>query len=203
MKIALLPLAFCLLTHATASFSQDEYDYRATPEAEQIADLLDDDRDGVINDRDLCPGTPSKAEIDNDGCGTYIKTSEQMKLRILFANNSTEINPVFRGQIRQMADFLRQYPSTSIELQGFASKVGNPQANMKLSKRRAENVESMIISYGISQTRIRNVGFGDHNLSEKGTDQVSHALNRKVVATVVGHKGEVKEEWTIFTKIGK
>jgi len=25
-------------------------------------------------------------------------------------------------------------------------------------------------------------------------------MNRKVVATVVGHKGSVKEEWTIFTK---
>ncbi|MEX0336788.1 MAG: OmpA family protein, partial [Vibrio tubiashii] len=30
-----------------------------------------------------------------------------------------------------------------------------------------------------------------------------HAKNRKVVATVIGHKGNVKEEWSIFTKIKK
>lgn len=203
MKIALLPLTLLLFAYSSSSFAQDEYEYRAVPEADQIADLLDDDRDGVINARDLCPGTSSRAEIDNDGCGTYIKTSEQMQLRILFANNSTTINPAFRTQIRQMADFLKQYPSTSIELQGFASKVGNAKSNMLLSQQRAKNVQDMLISYGVSHTRVRNIGFGDNNLSEKGTDKVSHALNRKVVATVVGHKGQVKEEWTIFTKIGK
>lgn len=55
-----LPLFLCTVTtSALANQGQytkhegDEYDYRPTPLANQIADLQDDDRDGVINARDL------------------------------------------------------------------------------------------------------------------------------------------------------
>ncbi|CAH8193240.1 OmpA family protein [Vibrio aestuarianus] len=200
LKYLLPIMASSTLIISATSYADDEYEYITTPLATQIDDLQDDDRDGVINARDLCPDTPLRSDIDNDGCGTYIKTEEQLQLRILFANDSADINPVFRGQIRSMSEFLKQYPSTSIELQGYASKVGSAEYNLALSKKRAYNVENTLISYGISQSRIRIVGFGDTNLAESGDDEVSHAMNRKVIATVVGHKGSIKEEWSIFTK---
>ncbi|MBH9738916.1 OmpA family protein [Vibrio navarrensis] len=202
MKSYTLPFALVAVL-VSASILADEYDYRPTPIADQIDDLQDQDRDGVINARDLCPDTPSTAEVDNDGCGTYIKTSQQMQIRVLFANNSDVINPVFRSQIKELAEFLKLYPSTSIELQGFASRTGNAKLNLELSQRRADNVKEMLISYGISSNRVRIVGFGDSKLANDGDDEVSHALNRRVVASVVGHKGDIKEEWTIFTRLPK
>ncbi|KGK16150.1 membrane protein [Vibrio navarrensis] len=202
MKSYTLPFALAAVL-VSASILADEYDYRPTPIADQIDDLQDQDRDGVINARDLCPDTPSTAEVDNDGCGTYIKTSQQMQIRVLFANNSDVINPVFRSQIKELAEFLKLYPSTSIELQGFASRTGNAKLNLELSQRRADNVKEMLISYGISSNRVRIVGFGDSKLANDGDDEVSHALNRRVVASVVGHKGDIKEEWTIFTRLPK
>ncbi|EJL6399169.1 OmpA family protein [Vibrio navarrensis] len=202
MKSYTLPFALAAVL-VSASILADEYDYRPTPVADQIDDLQDQDRDGVINARDLCPDTPSTAEVDNDGCGTYIKTSQQMQIRVLFANNSDVINPVFRSQIKELAEFLKLYPSTSIELQGFASRTGNAKLNLELSQRRADNVKEMLVSYGISSNRVRIVGFGDSKLVNEGEDEVSHALNRRVVASVVGHKGNIKEEWTIFTRLPK
>lgn len=205
MKQLMLPLALMLLAPQLtyASGKADVYDYIQTPRANQIADLQDQDRDGVINARDLCPDTPIMAEIDNDGCGTYVKTSQQMQIRVLFANDSDAINPVFRKQIKEMSDFLKLYPSTSIELQGYASRTGDAEHNLDLSKRRANNVREMLIGYGIEQDRVRIVGFGDNVVAAEGTDEVSHALNRRVVASVVGYKGDVKEEWTIFTRLPK
>ncbi|ELN6932439.1 OmpA family protein [Vibrio navarrensis] len=197
-----LPFALAAIL-VSAPILADEYDYRPTPVADQIDDLQDQDRDGVINARDLCPDTPSTAEVDNDGCGTYIKTTQQMQIRVLFANNSDVINPVFRSQIKELAEFLKLYPSTSIELQGFASRTGNAKLNLELSQRRADNVKEMLVSYGISSNRVRIVGFGDSKLVNEGEDEVSHALNRRVVASVVGHKGDIKEEWTIFTRLPK
>lgn len=202
MKSYTLPFALAAIL-VSAPILADEYDYRPTPVADQIDDLQDQDRDGVINARDLCPDTPSTAEVDNDGCGTYIKTSQQMQIRVLFANNSDVINPVFRSQIKELAEFLKLYPSTSIELQGFASRTGNAKLNLELSIRRADNVKEMLISYGISSNRVRIVGFGGSKLANDGDDEVSHALNRRVVASVVGHKGDIKEEWTIFTRLPK
>jgi len=203
MNKTLLSLLITTTLIATPVMAEDEYDYIETPTPNQIDDLLDEDKDGVINARDLCPQTPEKAEIDNDGCGTYIKTEEELNLHILFANDSSDIQPAFLAQIREMADFLASYPSTSIELQGYASKVGNADYNLALSERRAKAVEASLLANGVESNRVRIVGFGDTQLEAYGDDEVSHARNRKVVANVVGHKGNVKEEWTIFTKIEK
>lgn len=203
MSKSLLTMMIAATVFTAPLKAEDVYDYKPTPEPNQIDDLLDEDKDGVINARDLCPQTPLGAEIDNEGCGTYVKTEEEMSLHILFANDSDEIQPAFLAQIREMADFLETYPSTSIELQGYASKVGKPAYNLALSKRRAISVEDALLANGVESNRVRIVGFGDTNLSETGSDEISHAKNRKVVATVIGHKGNVKEEWSIFTKIKK
>ncbi len=203
MKITALSI---LITSVFASgfvSAEDKYDYIETPIPNQIDDLQDDDKDGVINARDLCPQTPARSELDNDGCGTFINTEESIDLHILFANDSSEVQPVFMTQVREMADFLEEFPSTSIELQGFASKVGKAEYNLELSKQRAFAVERLLLDYGVDASRIQIVGFGDTNLSVFGDDEQSHAQNRKVVASVVGYKGHVKEEWSIFTKIEK
>ncbi|EMQ4279307.1 OmpA family protein [Vibrio alginolyticus] len=201
MKPVKILFALGMLAITQHVVAEDEYEYRPVPNAEQIADLQDDDNDGVINARDMCPGTPEGSEVDNDGCGEYIKASDNMQVRILFANDSDEINPVFRRQVRELSDFLKEYPTTSIELHGYASKVGGSKHNQDLSERRARNVREALLSYDIEPSRVRIVGFGDTHLAQQGTDEVSHALNRRVSASVVGYKGEIKREWTIFTTL--
>ncbi|MGF1853619.1 OmpA family protein [Vibrio satsumensis] len=205
MKLIKTVFPLCIMVvsaNVLAETSDEEFEYRALPEITQIYDLEDDDNDGVINARDLCADTQIGAEIDNNGCGSYFESSEKKELHILFANNSTEINPVFLGQIRQMAAFLKRYESTSIELQGYASKVGNSEHNLKLSKERALHVRRALISNGIQPSRVNIVGHGDSEFSSDDTE-INHALHRKVVASVVGFKGNIKEEWHIFTKIKK
>ncbi len=177
----------------------DDYAYIDTPVANQIADLQDDDHDGVVNARDFCPDTPELAQVDNDGCGATIRQQDERQLRILFSNDSYEINPVFSDQIQSMAEFLKKYQSASIEIQGYASKVGETNYNLDLSKKRAEAVETKLLSYGISPKRVRIVGYGETRLEASGDDAASHAVNRKVTATVVGLTENVVEEWTIFS----
>lgn len=98
-----------------------------------------------------------------------------------------------------MAEFLEEYPETSIQLQGFASQQGNAEYNIRLSELRAAAVRVALIEYGVDPQRIETIGFGDTLLTAKGDSAVSHALNRRVVATVVGFKGDVVNEWNIFT----
>ena len=183
----------------TACVSGDK-DYIETPAPSQIADLRDNDNDGVINARDICPGTPRGAQIDNDGCAEYVEQSDKKDLKILFANNSSEISPTFKSEIRTMAEFLAEYPETSIQLQGFASQQGNAEYNIRLSELRASAVRVALINYGVNPDKIETIGFGDTLLTAKGDSAVSHALNRRVVATVVGFKGDVVDEWNIFTR---
>ncbi|MCB5358100.1 hypothetical protein BCU71_05230 [Vibrio lentus] len=202
MKITYLLLPVLSMTLFACS-SQQEEDYIETPEAEQISDLQDDDKDGVVNARDTCPGTPEGSQVDNAGCGETIRSQEVRQLKILFANDSYEVNPIFSDQISTMAEFLETYKSASIEIQGYASKVGSNDYNLDLSKKRAHNVEDELLSNGIEPDRVRIVGYGEERLESDGNDPTSHALNRKVTATVVGLSEQIVEEWTIFTTLEK
>lgn len=203
MKKKLITLALSAVVTTGLPFQSMALDYIATPVPNQMDDLLDDDNDGVINARDLCADTPRTAKIDNDGCGTKISANEEVSILILFNNNSAEINAGFQRQIDTMSDFLAEFPETSVELQGYASKVGNTQYNLKLSKRRANNVRTALLNNGIDKSRVKIVGFGDTKLTDYGNDEISHARNRKVKATVVGSYESINEEWTIFTTIPK
>ncbi|WP_114767132.1 OmpA family protein [Vibrio rhodolitus] len=198
-----LLLAMSVTSLAFAEEENDEYEYIETPVAEQIADLIDDDSDGVVNARDLCISTPEGSLIDNDGCGIIVETEDEMQLRILFANDSSTIEPVFETQIRNMSDFLKRFPETAIEVQGYASAVGSPEYNLALSKRRAVAVEQELLGNGITPDRVTIVGYGETNLEASGDDELSHAKNRKVTATVVGYDEEPVKEWTIFSIIEK
>lgn len=201
MKAFYLLLPIVALTVHAADYQEE--DYIETPEAEQISDLRDDDKDGVVNARDLCPGTPSASQVDNDGCGETVRSQEVRQLRILFAHDSYEINPIFSDQITTMSEFLKKYKSASIEIQGYASKVGSNEYNLELSKKRANQVQNEILQNGIAADRVRIVGFGESRLEKEGDDATSHALNRRVTATVVGLEEQIVEEWTIFTTLEK
>ncbi len=203
MNKHLIPLSLIVLIPLSVAHAEDEYEYMDTPVANQISDLTDEDKDGVVNARDICPGTPIGAMVDNDGCGAAIVEEEQRQLRILFANDSYEINPIFSDQIQTMAEFLDKYQSASIQIQGYASKVGDPAYNLELSKKRAHAVEDELLSYEVDPKRVTIVGYGESRLESEGDDETSHALNRRVTATVVGLKEEVVDEWTIFTIIEK
>nr|WP_246201090.1 OmpA family protein [Vibrio ziniensis] len=204
MKNNILPLViFTWITYSYPIFSAEEFPYKVAPTANQIADLQDDDEDGVINGRDVCPSTPFGSDVDNQGCGEVRREQDVRQLRILFANDSYEINPIFSNQIQTMADFLKIYKSASIEIQGYTSKVGTDEYNLELSKKRAEEVEKKLLSYAIPPERVTIVGFGESRLESLGDTPADHALNRKVTATVVGLKEKVVEEWTIFSTLHK
>lgn len=198
-----IPLSAIALAMSVHSYAEDEYEYMETPVAEQIADLEDDDNDGVVNARDICADTPIGAQVDNDGCGEVTKAEEQRQLHILFANDSYEINPIFADQIQTMADFLKKYESASIQIQGYASRVGQAEYNLELSKKRAHAVQDKLLSYEIEPKRVEIVGYGETRVVAEGDDESAHAQNRRVTATVVGLTQQVVEEWTIFTTLEK
>ncbi|WP_171736836.1 OmpA family protein [Vibrio sp. 99-70-13A1] len=202
MRILFLMVAI-ITVFVNQAFAYTEQTYIKVPVSKQSFDLQDEDFDGVINARDACPNTPRASKVDNDGCGEILKSEEIRQLNILFPNNSAEINPIFVEQIKTMANFLNTYQAASIEIQGYASKTGSPRHNLTLSKERAYSVQDRLIYYGINPKRVRVIGYGDTKQTASDNDLISHALNRKVTATVIGLSQEVAEEWTIFTTLKK
>ncbi|PST93873.1 hypothetical protein C9I86_04150 [Photobacterium sp. NCIMB 13483] len=169
------------------------------PIAKQTKNLFDNDSDGVINQRDHCPKTPIDAVVDNDGCPSYIDSSEENKIHVLFANDSSEIPENYMQNINKMSEFLVKYPKTHIELKGYASPVGNAAYNIALSKRRASVIRQVLINHGITSSRIKTIGFGDSDPVMAYDIEESNTLSRRVVAQVVGYQENVVKEWTVYT----
>ncbi|MCD9543254.1 OmpA family protein [Photobacterium carnosum] len=169
------------------------------PVAKQTKNLFDNDSDGVINQRDHCPKTPIDAIVDNNGCPTYIDSSEENKIHVLFANDSSVIVENYRNNIKNMSTFLAKYPKTHIELKGYASPVGNAVYNVALSKRRASVIRQALINEGVTPARIKTVGFGDSDPVKASDIEESNTLSRRVVAQVIGSQGNVVKEWTVYT----
>ena len=169
------------------------------PISEQSQDQQDFDNDGVINARDLCTETLHSAIVDNDGCPTSVNREEGNDVRVLFANDSAEIPKDFLSDIQRMANFLEAYPETHIELKGYASPVGNAEYNIDLSKRRATKVQEQLIAEGVEAERIKTVGFGHAEPIASESNETTNTLSRRVVAQVIGSKGSIIQEWTIFT----
>ncbi|KAE8175522.1 OmpA family protein [Photobacterium carnosum] len=169
------------------------------PVAKQTKNLFDNDSDGVINQRDHCPKTPIDAIVDNNGCPTYIDSSEENKIHVLFANDSSVIVENYRNNIKNMSTFLAKYPKTHIELKGYASPVGNAVYNVALSKRRASVIRQALINEGVTPARIKTVGFGDSDPIKASDIEESNTLSRRVVAQVIGSQGNVVKEWTVYT----
>ncbi|PWI34712.1 hypothetical protein DI392_00015 [Vibrio albus] len=199
MKYSACFIALLTIFSFSTNAAEDEYTYMEPPVANQIADLMDDDKDGVINARDLCAETPVGSDINNDGCERYKDDTEDWDLKVLFANDSSRINPVFINELESMVSFLEKYPETSIELQGHASIVGKTNYNQALSERRAKKIKDAIVSMGVSPDRIKIVGYGETVVDATGESPVAHAVNRRVVATVVGYDHDLVKEWTVFT----
>ena len=52
-------------------------------------------------------------------------------------------------------------PTPRLEITGFADRSGDAQANLKLSRARAETVAELLISRGVPRDAISTVGVGD------------------------------------------
>ncbi|WP_087017792.1 OmpA family protein [Thaumasiovibrio subtropicus] len=192
--IALLLSVFLL---AGCSSNQEIAPYSFS---KQQSDLRDFDNDGVINERDKCEETPSEAIVDNDGCPSMVQVQESYKLQVLFGNGQTEIPSQYVSEIKQMANFLLSYSDTSLEIQGYASPTGSPELNLELSKKRAEAVRLQLMRFGVKPSRLTIVGYGDANPINLEDSEAAHALSRRVVGTVVGFRGDIEKEWTIFSR---
>lgn len=179
---------------SACSLSVDE-----PPVARQSQDLKDPDSDGVINARDNCVETPLGAVVDNDGCPNYLPMESRQQVHVLFANDSDEIPASFLPQIKSMAEFLKQYPDTRIELHGFASPVGGSQHNLALSQRRAQQVRQQLLQYGIQGDRVSILAYGDSNPVSADSADDSNTLSRRVTASVAGSDKQVVKGWSIFT----
>ncbi|WBA13255.1 OmpA family protein [Salinivibrio kushneri] len=198
MKVLGLSLILVLITGCTVAISPP-------PTATQSHDVTDSDQDGVINARDRCDNTPRGAVIDNQGCPNYIQptaarqspTASARQIDVYFASNTAKVTTAAITNIDAMADFLMDYPGTTLRLTGHASAGGSASYNHALSYRRAMTVKRALIDRGITPQRIDVVAKGETDAKHGSGTADAY---RRVSGEVLNFKGDVEKAWTIFTR---
>ncbi|NRD75755.1 OmpA family protein [Shewanella sp. VB17] len=166
----------------------------------QVNDLNDHDKDGVILARERCNDTLKGVEIDNYGCKKTQPLYENKALNILFANDSYYIDPMYYDQIEAIATFMRDFPNTKITIEGHCSKTGSYDHNLTLSQNRANAVTTELNQrFGILSDRLIAIGYSfDKPIDTSDTD-IAHTQNRRVIAEAKGEDSTVNMKWHIYS----
>jgi outer membrane protein OmpA-like peptidoglycan-associated protein len=139
------------------------------------------------NIEDVDAGTAYKASYDE----TKTELMASGEWAVNFATGSSEILPTSTATLNELYNILIQAEDSKLVIEGHTDNVGQPQANLNLSKSRAESVVEYLISRGIPETRFTNGGtrqvFGKgqtepiaDNSTKKG-----QATNRRVVVKLL------------------
>lgn len=152
--------------------------------------LVDSDNDGVPDYLDLEPNTPAGALVDsrgrnidknNNGIADNIEAYFQEK----YGNNETmnaddaalvkelinkgyvavnfgfdKAEPTTLEGINFIVSYMKNNPSASLEVGGYADSTGNKDYNQKLSQRRADAVKNILVKAGIPAGKITAKGNG-------------------------------------------
>lgn len=146
---------------------------------------LDSDNDGVVNSADQCTGTTAGADVDATGCEGVSETVETIELNVQFPTNSSVIGDAFDNEIRRVANFMFEYPETTVEIAGHSDSIGEAEYNRFLSQRRAEAVATRLTdALGISEDRVRAVGYGEAEPVASNDTAAGRAENRRVEARI-------------------
>ncbi|MDY6941737.1 MAG: OmpA family protein [Pseudomonadota bacterium] len=169
-----------------------------TPEGVEVnADgcPLDSDGDGVADYLDKCPKTPKGAKVDENGCQIILKEPVSIKLEVLFPTNSAAIAPTYYPEIKEVADFMVEYPSTEVTIEGHTDSTGAAEYNRVLSQRRANAVRQVLLErYSVDAKRVRAVGYGEERpVADNGT-AAGRQANRRVVAVLKATKEKVLQK---------
>jgi len=154
----------------------------------------DDDGDGVYNYMDDCPNTTDRrAKVDAKGCYVRLERKVDIRLNVEFDFDSAKPRPEHDTEVQKVADFMNQYPHSSVVVEGHTDSKGAEKYNQGLSEQRASTIADMLVKkFNISATRVSSVGYGESKpIASNDTDE-GRQHNRRVVAAVEGKKKEIE-----------
>lgn len=157
-----------------------------------VAAPKDTDGDGVIDELDKCPDTPLGALVDSDGCPKELTKDIKKTLYVEFEFDRTDVRRAFYPEIAELANLMRQYPTSNILLEGHTDSKGTATYNQRLSKSRADAVMKVLINeFGIAAARITTTGMGESQPIATNSTPEGRAQNRRVEAIVSGQYSEI------------
>ena len=104
---------------------------------------------------------------------------------VTFDVGSYSLRPEFRATLDKVADNLKQYPNSLIDVYGHTDSTGSDAYNQTLSENRARTVANYLSMQGVTPARIRSQGYGETMPVADNTTDEGRRKNRRVEIKIV------------------
>jgi adhesin transport system outer membrane protein len=145
----------------------------------------DEDKDGVADDKDKCPGTPAGTQVDQAGCP--IKGIIDLK-GVHFDLDKYTLREDAIPLLEEALKVLQRYPDLKVEVAGHTDYLNTDEYNQALSEKRAKAVMDYFVSQGVAAGRLTAKGYGESQPIASNASPEGQAKNRRVELRVVEKK---------------
>lgn len=108
--------------------------------------------------------------------------------RIFFDTDSSVVRADAQQILARQAQWLNQYPSYSITVEGHADERGTREYNIALGARRAAAARDFLVSRGVASNRLKTISYGKERPVAVCDDISCWSQNRRAV-TLLGGAG--------------
>lgn len=153
--------------------------------------------DGGSGGADLSePAEPQVASVDSAGVDestldqpVYIPGSQDdlenaAGSRVFFGYDRYDLSGEAQNILRGQAEWLLNYPSVNVVVEGHADERGTREYNLALGARRAEATKSFLTALGVSASRIRTISYGKEKPEFPGSYDSAWSKNRRSMSVV-------------------
>lgn len=139
---------------------------------------IDDDNDGVINRLDKCPNTSAGVKVNSEGCVATVD------LNINFDSNSTKIKSQYANNLEDFAKLLKENNKLNATIEAHTDSRGSSKYNQKLSEKRAQSAVKALEEKGIESARLNAIGYGESQPIATNDTAEGRAENRRVTGLI-------------------
>lgn len=127
---------------------------------------------------------PEEATVYREGNNVLISANG-----FYFPVGKAEIETVNFGLLNKILTSIKQFPESKINISGHTDSTGGEEANLQLSKERADNVAKFLINIGtIDPKRIKAEGYGESKPVASNEVEEGRAKNRRIDLLIIDTK---------------
>jgi len=99
---------------------------------------------------------------------------------VYFGFDQSDLSDENTALVKHYAQILLDNPEKTVVLKGHTDERGTPEYNLALGERRAKSVEQVMMLFGVAQSRIENISFGEEQPAEFDHTEQAWEKNRRV-----------------------
>jgi peptidoglycan-associated lipoprotein len=119
----------------------------------------------------------ARLEAEREAAAVQARTA--ITQRINFDYDKSELTPAAREILRQKLDPLRCNGAVMLRIEGHADERGSTEYNVVLGNNRAQEAKNFLVSFGVPDSRLTTISFGEERPLMNAATEQAYAANRR------------------------